>query len=226
MPSLEKKTPEYSTDSDSSANILAERRVRYNILRRIRRISMPMPGGARGCERILKSGARCKNPALKEFNFCRMHAPTIVKLEKERPLFGKGSHKLVLPIKADQELFESVLAGLQAEFTLNNSSDMINLEMLATYYVKWRRAVEAGNDKLAASFDGLVQRNLAALQVTRSTRPTGESTFRSPADISADIMTKAAEYEKSEEAARLAEAETDKPADKKKPKKKKHESEK
>ena len=161
---------------------------------------MPLPGGMRVCEGITKTSARCKNPALRDSLYCRVHAPTIDKLEKERPLFGKGQHKLKLPDKADQELLESVLAGLQAEFALNNSSDMINLEMAAYYFVKWRRAVEGGKDNEAASFDGLVQRNLAALQVTRSTRPPGESTVRTPADVAADLLSKATQYAENQEA--------------------------
>ena len=156
---------------------------------------MPLPGGARKCEGATKSGTRCKNLALKESLYCRQHAPTIAKLERERPLFGKGEHKLKLPEGKDQELFEAVLAGLQAEFTLNESSDMMNLEMASYYFVRWRRAVEAGEDTKAAGYDSLVQRNLAALQVTRSTRPAGETTVRSPAQYAADLFTRAAEYE-------------------------------
>ena len=162
---------------------------------------MPLPGHQRLCEFVIpkgvKAGTTCKNPALKESLYCRHHQPTVEKMEKERPVFGQGEFKLQLKEPEDQELFEAVLAGLQSEFEMNQSSDMINLEMATYYFVRWRRAVESGEDKLAISFDGLVQRNLAALQVTRSSRPDNESTNITPDVLAANLMNKAREYEQS-----------------------------
>lgn len=160
---------------------------------------MPLPGNRQLCEYILtkgmQKGSRCKNPRLKGYVFCRHHVPTVDKMEQARPLFGKGDYKLKLPESEDQELFEVILAGLQAEFTMNNSSDMMNLEMASYYFMQWRKAVVAGKDNDAIKFDALVQRNLSALSVTRSTRPAGESTVRTPADVAADIMSRAEQYE-------------------------------
>ena len=158
---------------------------------------MPLPG-ARLCIGNKKDGTQCKNVALLTSVYCRNHIPTVEKMERNRPIFGQGESKLKLPDEKDQVLLESVLAGLQAEFTLNNSSDMINLEMAAYYFVKWRRAVEDGEHEKTASLDSLVQRNLSALQVTRSTRPSGESTVRTVADVQTDLLEKAKVYEDSE----------------------------
>jgi len=126
--------------------------------------------------------------------------------EKRRGGARKGNtHALKHGIYADRfltpdekPLFDAIIAQLQEDFVFNKSSDFIQVELVAVYFLKLGRAQEAGDWDAAERLDRMIRCHMKDLKTTKMTRegtepPKSETT---PAEWATALLEKLAEAEK------------------------------
>lgn len=109
----------------------------------------------------------------------------------------------------EKPLFFSIVDQLHADFVFNNSSDFLQVELVAVIYLKFARAVEAGDTDAAEKFDRMLRAHLRDLKATKITREGTEPTQSetTPAEWATSLLEKLAEAEKAEEERLITEAE-------------------
>lgn len=93
----------------------------------------------------------------------------------------------------EKPLFQGIIAKLYQDFVFNKSSDFIQVELVAIYFLKLGRAQEAGDWENAEKIDRMIRCHLKDLKATKISRegeqPKGpEST---PADWATSLLEKA-----------------------------------
>lgn len=73
---------------------------------------------------------------------------------------------------SDEErvLFSELIAKLQADFKFNESSDFIQVELVAMYFLKLGRAQESGDWEVAQKIDQMLRCHLKDLKATKIAR--------------------------------------------------------
>jgi hypothetical protein len=94
----------------------------------------------------------------------------------------------------EKPLFQGIITKLYADFVFNKSSDFIQVELVAIYFLKLGRAQEAGDWDSAEKIDRMIRCHLKDLKATKIARegdqPKGpEST---PADWATSLLEKMA----------------------------------
>jgi len=94
----------------------------------------------------------------------------------------------------EKPLFQGIITKLYADFVFNKSSDFIQVELVAIYFLKLGRAQEAGDWDNAEKIDRMIRCHLKDLKATKIARegdqPKGpEST---PADWATSLLEKSA----------------------------------
>lgn len=99
----------------------------------------------------------------------------------------------------EKPLFDAIIAQLHEDFVFNKSSDFIQVELVAVYFLKLGRAQEAGDYDAAERLDRMIRCHLKDLKTTKITRegvePKGPET--TPAEWATALLEKLAEAEKS-----------------------------
>ena len=119
---------------------------------------------------------------------------------------GKGAlpgnqNSLVHGIYADRflspeerPLFETIIGQLYQDFVFNKSSDFMQVELVAVYFLKLGRAQEAGDWEAAERLDRMIRCHLKDLKATKIARegdiPTGPQT--TPAEWATALLEKVA----------------------------------
>jgi hypothetical protein len=70
----------------------------------------------------------------------------------------------------EQVLFDALITQLHADFKFNESSDFIQVELVAIYFVKLRRAQEAEDWDAAEKLDRMLRNHLKDLKATKIAR--------------------------------------------------------
>jgi len=101
---------------------------------------------------------------------------------------------------ADDEkpLFETIIAQLYQDFVFNKSSDFMQVELVAVYFLKLGRAQEAGDWDAAEKLDRMIRCHLKDLKATKIARE-GEATKgpeTTPAEWATALLKKLAESQK------------------------------
>ncbi|HRR82463.1 MAG TPA: hypothetical protein P5532_12810 [Planctomycetota bacterium] len=90
---------------------------------------------------------------------------------------------------AEQQEYDAVVARLQKDFALNDSSDAIAVEVMAVALIRYARAMKDGNDDGAEKLDRIVRSHLKDLKATKIVRE-GEtpSISTTPAEWAAALL--------------------------------------
>ena len=100
----------------------------------------------------------------------------------------------------EKPLFFSIVDQLHEDFVFNNSSDFLQVELVAVLYLKFARAVEAGDPDAAEKFDRMLRAHLRDLKATKIVREGSETRGdeTTPAEWATALLEKLAEAEKAE----------------------------
>jgi len=95
----------------------------------------------------------------------------------------------------EKVLFDSLIAKLYQDFTFNKSSDFMQVELVAVYFLKLGRAQEAGDFDAAEKLDRMIRAHLKDLKATKISRegeaPKGPET--TPAEWATALLEKLAD---------------------------------
>lgn len=98
----------------------------------------------------------------------------------------------------EKPVFDAIIEHLHEDFVFNKSSDFIQVELVAVYFLKLGRAQEAGDYDAAERLDRMIRCHLKDLKTTKITRegtePKGPET--TPAEWATALLEKLAEAEK------------------------------
>ena len=112
----------------------------------------------------------------------------------------------------EKPLFDALIEQLHEDFVFNKSSDFIQVELVAVYFLKLGRAQEAGDWESAERLDRMIRCHMKDLKTTKLTREGTEpvESQTTPAEWATALLEKLAEAEKAQ--AERAGAETDESA--------------
>ncbi|MEN6358256.1 MAG: hypothetical protein ABFD83_14380 [Armatimonadota bacterium] len=98
----------------------------------------------------------------------------------------------------EKPIFEAIIAQLYEDFVFNKSSDFIQVELVAVYFLKLGRAQEAGDWDAAERLDRMIRCHMKDLKTTKISREgadaRGDET--TPAEWATALLEKYAEAEK------------------------------
>jgi hypothetical protein len=98
----------------------------------------------------------------------------------------------------EQPIFDAIIEHLHEDFVFNKSSDFMQVELVAVYFLKLGRAQEAGDWDAAERLDRMIRCHLKDLKATKIARegeePKGAET--TPAEWTTALLEKLAEAEK------------------------------
>lgn len=99
----------------------------------------------------------------------------------------------------ERPIFEAIIAQLYQDFVFNKSSDFIQVELVAVYFLKLGRAQEAGDWEAAERLDRMIRCHMKDLKTTKITREGTEpsESQTTPAEWATALLEKLAEAEKS-----------------------------
>jgi hypothetical protein len=95
----------------------------------------------------------------------------------------------------EKKIFDSIIAQLYKDFVFNKSSDFMQVELVAVYFIKLSRAQEEGNWDAAERLDRMIRCHLKDLKTTKITRE-GEATAKrgaTPAQWASALVKKLAD---------------------------------
>ena len=148
---------------------------------------------ANKCTAITNKGSQCKNPAMVDSDLCFQHNDNVTRPVEEQKLDnnpwrydGPGALKLQAENEYRTMLF--VLEAIENDFDLNQSSDQMQAQMVAFYFVKWMQAAQDGLPELAVSYDKLIRKSLSCLKATRDKRDGIELKITTPAVWAAKLL--------------------------------------
>jgi len=99
----------------------------------------------------------------------------------------------------DRPLFDALISKLRADFKFNESSDFIQVELVAMYFLKLGRAQESGDWDIAQKIDQMLRGHLKDLKATKIARegdePRGPET--TPAEWASSLLQQWDEAQKS-----------------------------
>jgi len=98
----------------------------------------------------------------------------------------------------ERPIFDAIIAQLQEDFVFNKSSDFIQVELVAVYFLKLGRAQEAGDWEAAERLDRMIRCHMKDLKTTKLTREGTEpiESQTTPAEWATPLLEKLAEAEK------------------------------
>ena len=90
--------------------------------------------------------------------------------------------------KEERSLFNCIIKQLYQDFEFNKSSDFMQVELVAVYFLKLGRALDAGDSEAAERLDRMIRSHLKDLKATKIARE-GEATSKGPETSPADWAT-------------------------------------
>lgn len=98
----------------------------------------------------------------------------------------------------ERPIFDAIIAQLHEDFVFNKSSDFIQVELVAVYFLKLGRAQEAGDWEAAERLDRMIRCHMKDLKTTKITREGTEpsESQTTPAEWATALLEKLEEAEK------------------------------
>lgn len=98
----------------------------------------------------------------------------------------------------ERPIFDAIIAQLHEDFVFNKSSDFIQVELVAVYFLKLGRAQDAGDWEAAERLDRMIRCHMKDLKTTKLTREGTEpiELQTTPAEWATALLEKLAEAEK------------------------------
>jgi len=154
---------------------------------------MPLKRMKKQCTATSKlSGERCKNPAVKGFNVCRMHGAKGGAPKKNLNALVHGCFVDRFLKPGEEEMFNRFMDGLKKDIPdMNDSSDYAIAVTAGMVFIRLQRAIEG--DAQPNSLDFLSKtliRHLEALKVTRHARKGTDINLPSPAQWALELIEK------------------------------------
>ena len=153
-----------------------------------------MPTDSRAARRARKKIDRCEEKILERWD-------RLTSEQKRGPGAPKGNQnarKLGLYVSSfltedEAPLFDAILERLHADFVFNKSSDLMQAELVAVYFLRLARAQTVGDFDAAQKLDQMIRAHLRDLKTTKLARegdqPKGPDT--SPAEWATKLLEKA-----------------------------------
>jgi hypothetical protein len=98
----------------------------------------------------------------------------------------------------ERQLFDAIITQLHEDFVFNKSSDFMQVELVAVYFLKLERAQEAGDWDAAERLDRMIRCHLKDLKATKIARegeePKGSET--TPAEWASSLLNRYAVSQK------------------------------
>ena len=160
---------------------------------------------AKRCKARTRSGERCKNPAVRGWDVCRMHGarggrPDIVEYnkspEKRKSLKGNalalkhGAFAKRLLTEEELEVYEITKNILREKYELDEAADEMLLHALAFHWAKWHVATENNVESAAEKHLGRIASLLRYLRIRRDQRVEIAGEHGSPAQWAIAILAK------------------------------------
>jgi len=103
----------------------------------------------------------------------------------------------------EQAVFHQIMGGLREDFSFNQSSDFIQVELAGIYFLKLRRAMDNDDWEAASKIDGMLRGHLKDLKLTKIMREgeARELPQTTPAEWATSLLEKLAEAERKGEVA-------------------------
>jgi hypothetical protein len=97
----------------------------------------------------------------------------------------------------ERPIFDAIIAQLHEDFVFNKSSDFIQVELVAVYFLKLGRAQEAGDWDAAERLDRMIRCHMKDLKTTKLSREGSEPTQpeTTPAEWATALLEKLKESE-------------------------------
>ncbi len=101
----------------------------------------------------------------------------------------------------EKPIFDAIIEQLHEDFVFNKSSDFIQVELVAVYFLKLGRAQEAGDWEAAERLDRMIRCHMKDLKTTKITREGTEpsESQTTPAEWATALLEKLAAAEKKAE---------------------------
>ncbi|MGB9618779.1 MAG: hypothetical protein ACPL7K_00025 [Armatimonadota bacterium] len=98
----------------------------------------------------------------------------------------------------EKPIFDAIIAQLHEDFVFNKSSDFIQVELVAVYFLKLGRAQEVGDWEAAERLDRMIRCHMKDLKTTKLSREGTEpiESQTTPAEWATALLEKLAEAEK------------------------------
>lgn len=98
----------------------------------------------------------------------------------------------------EKPIFDAIIAQLHEDFVFNKSSDFIQVELVAVYFLKLGRAQEAGDWDAAERLDRMIRCHMKDLKTTKITREGTEPSEpqTTPAEWATALLERLAESER------------------------------
>jgi len=117
-----------------------------------------------------RTGERCKRPAAPGKRVCYMHGARGGGVKGNLNGMTHGAYVKRVLNEEEQRIHDGFIARIRGDFTLNDSSDEIAVEMAAISYIQFLRAQKAGNEDAANVQARIVRDSLKDLKATKITR--------------------------------------------------------
>ena len=148
---------------------------------------------ANKCTAKTTQGTKCKNPAMVNSDFCFQHSDEVTKTDNEKksndnPWRENGPGALKLFDENEYKTMLFVLEAIERDFDLNQSSDQMQAQMAALYFVKWMKAAQSDTAEYFIAYDKLLRKSLSCLKATREKREGIELKISTPADWAAKLL--------------------------------------
>ncbi|MHB9038534.1 MAG: hypothetical protein ACYC64_17925 [Armatimonadota bacterium] len=91
----------------------------------------------------------------------------------------------------ERPLFDGIIEQLYRDFTFNESSDFLQVELVGVYQLKLARAIQAGDSRAAERLDRMIRAHLRDLKATKNLRDDGPKGLETtPAQWAASLVEK------------------------------------
>jgi len=158
---------------------------------------MPLNAKSKRCKVIGKTtGERCKNPAVRGYDVCRMHGANpknhggAKKKNLNALVHGCFVDRFLKP--GEEEMFNRFMDGLKKDMPdMNDSSDYAIAVTAGMVFIRLQRAIEGDAQPNSVDFlSKTLIRHLEALKITRHARKGTDINLPSPASWALELIEK------------------------------------
>ena len=140
------------------------------------------------------TGERCRQTAVPGYSVCRYHGAGGGAPKGNLNGLVHGAYAKRILTEEEQQIHSAFLDQIRQDFSLNQSSDEIQVQMAAIAFVQFLRAEETGNEAAAAVHARVVRNSLRDLRATKNARERGPVDLKtSPSEWATAFVQKALE---------------------------------
>ena len=160
---------------------------------------MPLKNIVKQCKATSKlSGERCKNPAVKGYDVCRMHGARGGAPKKNLNALVHGTFVDRFLKPGEEDIFNRFMDGIYKDIPdMNESSDYAIAVTAGMVFIRLQRAIEGDAQPNSVDFlSKTLIRHLEALKITRHARKGTDINLPSPAQWALELIEKTKQRQK------------------------------